>query len=623
MPKPSADPSLNRKTPIGSRVNPKCLSIAFLAALAILAIDDTMAQARTVLHGGTTHTDYVEVPVYGSPYYPRQGLVLQGDRLAEDYKLQAAEALYRKALRQNPQNAGALNGLGKIAYYKTTSSNQNLRNRKDELYSQAMGYFLAAIRLKPGYVEAHVNLASVYLSQNRLADAEDEVSRAIRLAPSDSGALAVKGEWLVLSHRSDEALPYLKRAIKMNPGSVTAHYYLGVAQIDRNELDAALQNFNTTLWLQPDNGNAHYQMAQIYEKQGNGAAAVEHYRKALASKPELTEARLKLADYYEHRGDTPAALEQLKSTLDSSSPDWDLTDRTAKLSIRNEQPEQAVKLYRAWLNEHPEDKDKVNPALSYAKTQLAVKKLRDNDLISQGEAHRYAEQAIKAEPNNFEARMIKVKLDREIGSASPLPDGPGKSPGEIDAALGQTDFQPYQSYEKGELLLARYQFREAEQAFRNARRAGEGKRTAMHFGELFLAKGLPNLAEESFQEVLAQAPRNASARLGMAKAREAKEQSRVLFAEAKLEHKKEALPVAILLLQRSLQANVENSQAHYMLGQIYEKKEDYTAAADQYYAYLQLEPMADNAESVRNKIEQMKRKAREQKENAARNTKTG
>jgi tetratricopeptide (TPR) repeat protein len=387
--------------------------------------------------------------------------------------------------------------------------------------------------------------------------------------------------------------------------------------VERQEINEALQNFNTTLWLQPRNGNAHYQMAKIYEEQSNTAAAVEHYNQALLFKPELADARLRLADLYQNRADNPAALEQLKTVLgtqSSTGPTWDLTDRTAKLSMENEQPEQAVKLYRAWLNAHPEDAEKANKGLSRAKTRLAVKKLRDNDLISQGEAHRYAEQAIKAQPNNFEARMIKVKLDKEMGPISMT----GKEPGVIDAALNQPDYEPYQSYEKGELLLSCYQFSQAKQAFRAARRTGEGKRSPMHFGELFLAKGLPVLAEESFQQVLAQAPGNASARLGLAKAQEAREQSRILLDQARLENRKEAMPTAILLLKRSLQANVENSQAYYLLGQIYEKRDDYATSADHYYAYLQLEPMADNADSIRRRIEQLKRKAREQRETGSR-----
>lgn len=575
------------------------------------------AQAATVLKSGTTHTE--TITVLGSPYAPHQALILKADRLAEKYKLQAAETIYRQALMQHANNAGALNGLGKIAYYKTTSSNQNWRDKTDQLHTEAITFFQSALRYQPGYVEAHLNLASVYMDTNRMGEASDELYRALQLCPNSSNALAKQGEWLVRKQQYNDAIPYLKKALKLDSANVVAHYYLGVAQTARNEFDAALQNFNTTLNLQPNNAGAHSQMGLIYEKQGNGAAAVEHFRLATALKPELIDARLKLADYYERRGDLSIALEQLKNVMESSPPDWALTDRVSKLSIKNNQPEQAVKYYRGWLQTHPEDTAKASTGLSLAKTQVAAKRLRDGDLINQGEAQRYADQAVKYQPNNFEARMIKAKLDREIGDkprvATSMPESmQGKEPGVIDAALSQTDYQPYQSFEKGEMLLARYQFREAERAFRDARRTGDGKRTPMHFGELFIAKGLPGLAEESFQHVLSMLPDNASARLGLTKAREAREQSKILVSEARLNQKKNALPVAVLLLERALRANIENSEAHYMLAEVYEKQDDFVSAADHYYAYLQLEPMSRNADSVRKKIASLKHKALDQKD---------
>jgi Tfp pilus assembly protein PilF len=563
----------------------------------------------TPLHGSASVDDQSDLPdVSFTPkaYYPRQHTILKADAMAADYKLQAAEALYRQALNQNHRNAGAWNGLGKVSYFKTTSSNQNYRDKTQDLYEQAIQNFMSALRYQPGYVEAHLNLASVYMEQGRMGEAADEIGQALHLAPRSDEALAKKGEWLVRQGEYNDALPYLQAAIKRNSANASAHYYMAVAQAARNELDAALQNLHTTLWLQPLNAPAHSLMAQIYERQGNGAATVEHYHQAVSIKPELMEARLKLADYYEQRGDTAAALEQLKSVIASSeTPDWTLTDRVGRLSVQNNQPEVAVKYYRQWLNDHPEDQAKASAGLSFAKTQLAKKKLRDDDLISQGEAKRYADQALRYQPNNFEARMISAKLDHEIGGPSPIE---GKDPGMVDVALQQTVFQPYQSYEKGEILLARYQFTDAEAAFRMARRTGEGNRSQMVFGELFLAKGLPDLAEESFSRVLAQLPGNASAELGLAKAEKARNDSRELLSEARQNTRKNALPVAIMQLEKALHFDCKNAEAHYLLAQLYERSDESGPAADHYYAYLQLEPKARNADSVRRKIENLKLK---------------
>lgn len=601
---PAPKPSKARLSGLSTRFMIGWIALFVLASWAFA----WEAYARTPLQGSATVDE--ELPEPTEAYYPRHKSIAQADRWVAQYKLKAAEAVYRQVLKLNPKHPAAWNGLGKVAFFKTTSSNQNLRDQTEDLYSEAIQHFMTALRYQPGYVEAHVNLASVYMEQGRFADAADHLTQALRLRPNDDYALAKRGEWLVRQEHFTEAMPYLQKAIRRNSANAGAHYYLAVAQAARNELDAALDNLNSTLWLDTVNAPAHYQMGLIYERQGNGAAAVEHYLKAVSLKPELEKARLKLADYYERRGDVTSALEQLKNVLDSTdAPDWALTDRIAKLSIRNQQAAQAVHTYRAWLNEHPDDVQAAT-GLSVAKAQLAKQKLRDDDLISQGEAKRYAEQAIKYQPNNFEARMMNAKLDQEMGAPSPLA---GKEPALVDVALQKQVFQPYQSFEKGELLLARYRFQEAEQAFRQARLAGEGNRSEMVFGELFLAKGLPALAEEAFRRVLKELPGNASARLGMAKAEDAREQSRVLVAEAQLNNRKNAVPVAILQLEKALKSNVKNAQAHYLLAQLYEKSDEYAPAADHYYAYLQLEPHAKNANSVKHKIESLKQKIARQK----------
>ena len=603
---------------LSSRITALILSIrpasnwqlgAILLMLALILVAQSVqfnAQARTVLHGGTSRTEYVNVPVIGRPYYPQQATVRQADRLVASYKLEAAEAIYQKILRQNPHHVGALNGLGKVAFYKTASSNQNYRNQYDALITEAIDRFESALRYQPGFVEAHTNLAAVYMDQHRMQEAKEEIYRALKLSPRNNQALIEKGEWLIRNHQSDEALPYLQKAIQLKRNNAEAHYYLAVAQIARDELDEALIHLNTALALQPNNANVHYQMARIYEKQGNGAAAIEHYKKALSFRPELHNPRIKLANIYEGRGDNQAAMVQLKNILAAGTGDWTVIDRAAKLSIQNNQPEQAVKLYRKWQQVHPEDKIETNNALSKAKTKLAIKKLRDDDLISKGEAHRYAEQAIQYQPNNFEARMIKIKLDNELGAIFPLH---GKNSAMIDSTLAKTDYQPYQAYEKGELLLSRYQFREAEQAFRAARRAGEGKRTTMHFGQIFLTKGMPNLAEEAFQQVLNEVPGNAAARMGLAKALEAREESERLLEEAKVESGREASTEVIELLEHALKLNVKNAPAHYLLAQTYEKTQEYAEAADHYYAYQQLQILGANGGPISRKIEEMKHKA--------------
>lgn len=582
-------------------------AVLVLLLLGLMLQAGDVSIAREPLKGSATVTQS-DAPL-GEPYYPQNPTVRKADEYARDWKLGAAEELYRQVLRQYPRNPGAWNGIGKVTYYRTTSSNQNLRDQVQDMYDEAIQHFMTALRYEPDYVEARVNLASIYMEMGRYGDADAELERALDLAPQDDLALAKKGELLVRQQRPNEAVPYLKQSIRLRSNqNPSAHYYLGVAYTARNQIDEALEELQVAQYQDPNNASVQYQMGSIYEKQGNAAAAVEHYQQALRLKPEYMAARRKLASYYEKRGDTSAAMEHYRTLSESGDNDWQTTDRIGRLALQNGQPSMAVRAYRGWLNAHPDD-PQAKKALSYAKTQLAKEKRRDDDLVSQGEAKRYAEQAIRYNPNNMEARLVNTKLDREMGVVNPVQTG--KEPGMVDVALTQPAYHPYQSLEKGMLYLSRYQFQEAYEAFEAARRTADTPREQMILGELLLTKSMPALAEESFKQVLRDMPNNNAARLGLAKAREERRMSRDKLLQARVYGRNRSVELGIHTAEEALKHNIASSDAHFLLGALYESKKNYMQAADHYYAYLQLNPKVGNRQTIERKISWMKGKLAE------------
>src|SRR6516164_9191205 len=71
---------------------------------------------------------------------------------------QQAEALYRQILQQDPSQVDALHLLGLIA-------GQSGR------YAQAADYLQATVRLKPDFAAAHSDLGTVFILQQRFAEA--------------------------------------------------------------------------------------------------------------------------------------------------------------------------------------------------------------------------------------------------------------------------------------------------------------------------------------------------------------------------------------------------------------------------------------------------------------------
>jgi tetratricopeptide (TPR) repeat protein len=70
---------------------------------------------------------------------------------------------------------------------------------------------------EPDFVPAYANLADLYRSLGRDADAADVLTRGLAAAPADPSLLHALGLTLVREHRLEDALPLFSRAATARP----------------------------------------------------------------------------------------------------------------------------------------------------------------------------------------------------------------------------------------------------------------------------------------------------------------------------------------------------------------------------------------------------------------------
>ena len=201
---------------------------------------------------------------------------------------------------------------------------------------EARGPVLAALRLKPDYVEAHINLATIYRRTGKFADSEREYETALALEPESVDAHSGYGALLLSQGRTSEALGEFERVvelspqypdghydlgrlldavgrrddamaqfhetIRLRPDYAEAHHSLGVSLVGRGRLDEALAQFRTEAQLEPGNASVHYTMGQLLASMGRLDEAIAEYSEALRIKPDLAAARRSLEAAQERRG---------------------------------------------------------------------------------------------------------------------------------------------------------------------------------------------------------------------------------------------------------------------------------------------------------------------------------
>jgi predicted O-linked N-acetylglucosamine transferase (SPINDLY family) len=226
----------------------------------------------------------------------------QAGRLAE------AETLYRLALEQYPEHAGALHLLGVLACQAgrlddavdligraiavepgvaAYHSNRAEVCRRAGRWDDAIAGFQRAIALDGNVAQTHANLAGALWGAGRLDEAIAAARQAIALEPDCSDAYANLGNALKDQRRFDEAIAALERAVAIRPDFALAYNNLGCALIERGDPEAAAAVLGRAIALAPEMAEAHSNLGNALKDTGRLDEAVACYRRALALKPDL------------------------------------------------------------------------------------------------------------------------------------------------------------------------------------------------------------------------------------------------------------------------------------------------------------------------------------------------
>ena len=86
-------------------------------------------------------------------------------------------------------------------------------------FADAAAEFSEAVRLAPGFKEAHKNLAVALENQGKLDDALIHASDTLRLDPNYAAAHKTIGTVLAKKGRLDEAIAQFAEVLKLQPGA--------------------------------------------------------------------------------------------------------------------------------------------------------------------------------------------------------------------------------------------------------------------------------------------------------------------------------------------------------------------------------------------------------------------
>jgi tetratricopeptide (TPR) repeat protein len=210
-------------------------------------------------------------------------------------KLDKAEVLYRKVLRQSPTHADALHLLGVIAQQ---------RGKHDE----AIALINKAIGSSPANITYYFNLANVYHTQGRLDLAERAYRDVIKINPVTADAYNNLGVVLNQAGRMDEAAAAYAQALQINPGFIDATLNQGALFHRLNRVDEAVATYQRVLQLKPAYAKAWFYLGNVYKDQQDWIRAIDAYKHALDINKDYGEAYCNIGLVFLHLNNFDNAL---------------------------------------------------------------------------------------------------------------------------------------------------------------------------------------------------------------------------------------------------------------------------------------------------------------------------
>ncbi len=188
---------------------------------------------------------------------------------------------------------------------------------------QAESFFRLALADDPSSAEALYGLGSVYLEQQKSAEARASFERAVHLQAHYPGTLPNAwnnlGILAAREGRTDEAIAYFQRALELDPDHLIALGNLGNAYRQMKRWDDAKSVLQRALQLSPANPEANYALGMVFAQLNDTQHAYEYLQKALAARPAYPEALNNLGILYLRTQRRDEAESSFKESIPRSS----------------------------------------------------------------------------------------------------------------------------------------------------------------------------------------------------------------------------------------------------------------------------------------------------------------
>ena len=230
---------------------------------------------------------------------PERRLMALAAEHQKEGRVEEAERLYRRVLRDNPRNVDALRLLALLAV------NADRPDDAELLLQQAIG-------IAPDFLLAILDLGRLYKEQDRYGEALECFDRAIAIEPSQAQTHFLRAGTLARASFTKEAIASYRQCLALRPGHAGALLGLGHVLNAAGDYDGAVAAYGACLSEAPESGETYWSLANLKTYRFDDAAVAEMRMRADASgdnRQSEVNFVFALGKAFEDRGDFEGAWE--------------------------------------------------------------------------------------------------------------------------------------------------------------------------------------------------------------------------------------------------------------------------------------------------------------------------
>jgi tetratricopeptide (TPR) repeat protein len=182
-------------------------------------------------------------------------------------------------------------------------------------YQEAAIEFTNAVKVDPGYIDAHFQLAESYLHLQQRDRAYQELTRTVELRPEDYRARIELANLLIQVRNFQEAQEQVDVLLKKRPDDPGVHALASSLLAVQDRIPGAIAEMQRTIALAPDRWEPYLSLALLQLKGNDLYAAEASFKKVIELNPKAMQPRLVLGNYYQSQKRFDEAEKQFRGAL--------------------------------------------------------------------------------------------------------------------------------------------------------------------------------------------------------------------------------------------------------------------------------------------------------------------